>query len=229
MEKAVSKAMIKSEANKRKITIGAEKALDELENEFASFYFKDSFEKVICRLYEAKSPANFDSALDDLYDMLDNCDIKYEKYANSYPYGNWIEYIEQIIEKSDLMTPANFQDKVMLALYSLYQRYAKPESFIERVVNDLEDKADDGTPVWKDNSLRLRILKQCIKYGDYLKGAGYKSEGIINYVMDKAPEELKAVVEEKLKDELIRKVLNSKRKSKKETEETAKKRQSKSN
>jgi hypothetical protein len=76
-------------------------------------------------------------------------------------------------------------NECIYALYKYLTKYPGPEDSMLQLVNDLSMPEDDG---WKCDPLRLRILKQFIKYGDYLsalsKYASSKNE-IQQYAINK--------------------------------------------
>lgn len=61
---------------------------------------------------------------------------------------------------------------MLLALFAVYKEYPLPEDYMKRIVDRLCG-AEDG---WENDTLRLRILKQFIKYGNYLSDAGYSGK-----------------------------------------------------
>lgn len=100
--------------------------------------------------------------------MFDNCDINYER-------GKDVNYYEQIVRKTNFSTFEDLEDKIFSSLYSQYKKFPTPESYMKRIV----DKMCDITDGWQNDTLRLRILKQFIRYGNYLKDAGFGGKNYI--------------------------------------------------
>ena len=99
--------------------------------------------------------------------MLDDCEISFEK-------GKDISYYENIVNDSiddEKYGAKSIEERMVFALFDMYESYAEPTTYMERIVDRLI-KEDDAVR-WDGTSLRLRILKQFIKYGNYLEDAGY--------------------------------------------------------
>lgn len=65
--------------------------------------------------------------------------------------------------------------KIMVSLLRRYGDYPAPADYMKRIVDRLCHEADG----WQGDSLRLRILRQFVCYGDCLTQSGYKSEGFL--------------------------------------------------
>ena len=148
------------------ITRRMDEAFDGLSEKFRHLYTKDDFKRITAQLNRAKS--NRGSVLKNLYDMLDACGIAYEQ-------GKDNQYYTSLAESADLLTLEEAENEMIYALYSEYDKYPSPEQYMLRIVNRLSDKRDG----WDNDTLRLRILKQFIKYGNYLEDAGYKGKSTI--------------------------------------------------
>ncbi len=151
-----------------------------LNEEFKALYECDEFEYQISELKKAQA-SNRPSVLARLFDMFDACKIKYEK-------GRDVSYYEKLVKESSFLTFDEIENKIFYALFSEYEKYPTPEQYMLRIVDRLS-KDEDAS--WKDDSLRLRILKQFVKYGNYLKDADINGKSAIEkYVkkkIDKAP------------------------------------------
>lgn len=156
------------------LTRQANSLLNDLENEFNNLYYEGSFEKKIYELEKAFGKSNYPSLLADLYHMLDCCNIKYEKNKK-------LSYYKDLIQRSDLLDINGLEKKMLQALFNKYKEYPSPEKYMERIVRRL------STDNWEKDTLRVRILKQFIKYGNYLKDAGVHGETFIKkYVANKS-------------------------------------------
>ena len=60
----------------------------------------------------------------------------------------------------------SIEDRMVLALFDMYENYTEPAAYMERIVSRL--MKDEDADKWAESSLRLRILKQFVKYGNYL-------------------------------------------------------------
>lgn len=157
------------------ITRRLERVLDELGQEFQALYTQDDFEWQIRELRRAEKSSARPSALARLYQMLRQAGIPFEKDREA-------AYYETLIQETGLPGLEETEDRMMEALFKRYQEYPKPEEYMKRIVDRLEDPKDH----WEEDSLRLRILKQFIKYGDYLKEAGRGGGKVIrDYVKEK--------------------------------------------
>lgn len=172
-------------AIKGTITRRLDSALDGLQSEFRSLYDRADFERKIKALKKAGNKSDRSSKLRKLFDMLDMCGIKYER-------GKDNAYYEELVRDSDIPSFSEIEDKMMLALFSRYEEYASTEDYMKRIVDRLCSK-EDG---WENDALRLRILKQFIKYGNYLSKAGYSGrQAIHDYVKKKT--------EKKITDDIV--------------------------
>ena len=142
------------------ITRRLEKVLDELEQEFQALYTRDDFECQIRELRRAEKSSARPSALARLYRMLEQAGIPFEE-------GRGASYYDKLIQQADIPDLEETEERLLEALFKRYQKYPKPEEYMKRIVDRLEDPEDQ----WAEDPLRLRILKQFIKYGDYLKAA----------------------------------------------------------
>lgn len=157
------------------ITRRLEKVLDELEKEFLALYTRDDFDCQIQELRWAEKSSARPSALARLYRMLEQSGIPFEKNRES-------AYYEELIRQADLPTLEENEERLLDALFKRYKEYPKPEEYMKRIVDRLEDPEDH----WAEDPLRLRILKQFIKYGDYLKAAEKGGRKMIqDYVREK--------------------------------------------
>lgn len=153
-------------------------AIDGLKEELRKVYTYKDFGDKIEELKNAGDKSNRPSILKDLYEMLDSYGISYEK-------GKDNSYYEAIFKRMDSLDDENrknrinvfelIENKMMVALFSIYKEYPSPEDYMLRLVNRLSEKEDH----WENDTLRVRILKQFIKYGDYLKAADYNGKGAI--------------------------------------------------
>ena len=140
-----------------------------------SFYSRENFEQKIeeflCCEYDSHKP----SILADLFRMFEIAGIDYQK-------GKCIHYYENLINSADLPDKIDIEERIVDVLYKNFDKYPTPQEYILRLVNNLSDPKDD----WASDTLRLRILKQFIKYGDYLKAAHFGGQKEINrYVKER--------------------------------------------
>ena len=170
------------------ITRRINSVLDDLNAEFCNMYTVNDFEKKYEKLKSVGQNSNRPSVLKELYSMFEACGIAFEKGKDNKYYG---ELIKKLTDDFS-MTPLDLPNKILRELYKRYQVYPSPKEYMTRIVNRLEKPEDN----WKENSLRLRILKQFIKYGNYLSDAGFKGR---KYIQDYA----KAKTNKKINTEVI--------------------------
>ncbi len=157
------------------ITRRIDSVLDGLQSEFKSLCDRADFENKIEALRIAGAKSDRSSKLRKLFDMFDMCGIEYER-------GKDYAYYEELVRNADLPSFSEIEDRMLLALFSIYEDYPSPEDYMRRIVDRLCYE-EDG---WENDTLRVRILKQFIKYGNYLADAGYSGrKTICDYVKEK--------------------------------------------
>ncbi|MCD8148080.1 MAG: hypothetical protein LUE92_00635 [Clostridiales bacterium] len=163
--------------NKGTITRRMDSVLNGLEDEFNSLYTKIDFYNKIDEVKKAEKKSDLPTKKSQLFAMLDACGVSYKREGDDVYYRN-------LVEKSDI--PNNWkelEEKMLLALYDRYQEYPTPEDYMKRIVDRLCSE-EDG---WNNDTLRLRILKQFVKYGNYLKDAGIEGRKTVHkYAKEKS-------------------------------------------
>jgi len=89
-----------------------------------------------------------------------------------------IDSIRELIQNSGLLSRRNLRGMetcLIQVMLKQFMEYPTPTSFMETLVGKLSDPSDG----WQNDTLRLQILKQFIKYGNYLIPAGYSSHAFI--------------------------------------------------
>lgn len=163
------------------ITSRAEAAFSGLENVFEMMYSRKDFDRVMRQVKTSSPQARATRYLKDLYTMFDDCEIEYEQ-------GRDNDYYADLIDEK--VTPDKYddgvvEDKLIMALFSRFEGYSTPSDYMDRILVRLLGKEDKEK--WKYDSLRLKLLKQFIKYGYYLNDAGYGSRPYIErYVAEKS-------------------------------------------
>ncbi len=149
--------------------------LDDLQGEFRALCDRADFESKLESLKKAGTRSDRSSKLGKLFDMFDMCGIEYER-------GKDNAYYENLVRNADIPTFSEIEDRMLLALFDIYEKYPSPEDYMKRIVDRLCSEVDG----WENDTLRLRILKQFIKYGNYLADAGYGGRNAIcDYVKTK--------------------------------------------
>ncbi|WP_418774166.1 hypothetical protein [Hominenteromicrobium sp.] len=150
--------------------------LDDLQREFKSICTITDVEAKMYSVKAAGSKSDRASKLRKLFDLLDICGISYER-------GRDNQYYENLIKTAHFPDFSEIEERMIMALYSRYKEYPNPEEYMSRIVNRLCFNED----LWMQDSLRLRILKQFMKYGNYLSDAGYGGrKAITDYAKTKA-------------------------------------------
>lgn len=159
--------------NSLTITSRAETAFCGLEDVFSTMYCRRDFDRVMKHVRLAKGSSRNARFLPKLYEMFDDCGIDYEE-------GRENSYYEKLIEdkiSKDVYDDAALEDRMILALYDRFDGYAAPSEYMDRLMVRLQKKEDQEK--WSGSSLRVRILKQFVKYGNYLEDVGYGSRPTI--------------------------------------------------
>jgi len=141
------------------ITKKAEKALSGLQEEFSSFYNMQDFTKALNALKAAGDKSDRSSKLKRLFKMLDSFGIQYERGMDNAYYEDIVQQMSiPTLSESETMIEA----RILCALYRNYREYPTPEAYMKRLVDRLSKPEDQ----WAEDSLRVRILKQFVKYGN---------------------------------------------------------------
>lgn len=165
------------EIKKRTITRRLDAVLDGLDETLEGLYTKSDVDRVINRLISVGSKSNRPSVLRVLFNMFDSLGIEYEKGMDN-------QYYIDLVNSSDIPAFEQIEEKFIYALYSVYDKYLSPEDYMLRIVEKLS--SDD----WNEDSLRVRILKQFIKYGNFLSDAKFGGKRYIqDYVKEKCNKE----------------------------------------
>lgn len=138
------------------ITRRLSSTFNELDNQFKALYSKSDFNYVINRLKKFENKSNRASILAELFDMFKSCGVEYEKDKEN-------KYYENLVSTMKVPKFSEVEKKIMKILFEKYKEYPSPKDYMKRIVDRLE--IDDD---WKNDTLRLRILKQFIKYGNCL-------------------------------------------------------------
>ena len=138
------------------------KVLNDLDDEFKSMCDTSAFARKLTQLKSSPKSAR-PSILSELYEMLDRCGISYE-------IGQSNEYYERLVNMSEISDAEDIERRMLNALFSKFHEFPTPEQYMLRIVDALSSSSDG----WDNDTLRLRILKQFIKYGNYLYDANYE-------------------------------------------------------
>ena len=143
-----------------------------------ALFFKADFEVALESLKQADS-SEFLMACTSLCEMLDAVDIEYDKnkiaglrdlsldeMSSKYEKTKkeYITYFEKIVRNVDSPKSVALEVKMLNILFEKFSDYPEPSEYMKRIVVRCSNP-NDG---WEKDSLRLRILKQFIKYGNCL-------------------------------------------------------------
>lgn len=151
----------------RTYTRKLDKILSDLDDKFKSICDTSAFARKLSQLINAPVSAR-PSVLSELYEMLDRCNIAYERNMNN-------KYYEHLINISDIPDAKKIEVLVIAEICSMCHEFPSPEEYMLRIVNALSSSSDG----WDNDTLRLRILKQFIKYGNYLSDANFGGRAAI--------------------------------------------------
>ncbi len=147
--------------------------MERLRSEFSGFYYVVDFRNKLAALRHAGRGSARPSVLKELFFMLDSLGIEYEKGGDNDYYT---EIVRRAIRQGKIPKFTELEDRMLLTLFGIYKSYPSPEDYMKRLVDRL-CSAEDG---WESEPLRLRILKQFIKYGDCLSKAGFGGKKAIS-------------------------------------------------
>lgn len=159
---------MKKEVRTRTITRRMEAVIDGLDDSLDKLITKGDIESVLEKLVCVGNKSNRPSVLRVLFEMLDATGIEYEK-------GKDNQYYIDLINSCEFPDFQQIEEKFIYILYSVYKNYLSPEDYMLRIVDKL------SIDNWNEDTLRIRILKQFIKYGNYLSDAKYGGK---KYVQD---------------------------------------------
>ena len=147
--------------------------MERLRSEFNGFYYVVDFRNKLAALRHAGRGSARPSVLKELFFMLDSLGIEYEKGRDNDYYT---EVVRNAIRQGRIPKFTELEDRMLLTLFGIYKSYPSPEDYMKRLVERL-GSPEDGR---ENDSLRLRILKQFIKYGDCLSKAGFGGKKAIS-------------------------------------------------
>ena len=148
---------------------------DEYENFCAPFYNSNDFFRKIEQLRINRQSSAAPSIQAELYRMYDAVGIPYEK-------GRELAYYIDLADTVDGLNDIAIQQKMIRTLYDNYGKYPSPQEYMSRIVDKLSNPQDFRP----EDTLRLRILKRFIKYGNYLKDANFGGQKEISrYIKEK--------------------------------------------
>lgn len=123
---------------------------------------RKDFDSKLLRLENAQ-PSQFPTICAEICDMFSALGITCEIRRD-------VSYYEGLISKLDFPEFSDIEEQILKIMYDCFGNYPTPEQYMLRIVNRLSNPDDN----WQNDSLRLRILKQFIKYGNCLT---YVAEG----------------------------------------------------
>lgn len=156
-------------------TKNIKRASEKFINKFETLYCIEDFENKLEVLLMKKKSSGRPEALAELFRIFDDIGVEYETDRDN-------NYYQKLVESLDLPDRNELQAKMLYEVYKMFKQYPDPEKYLLRMVDRFSDPKDH----WSDDPLRLRILKQFIRYGNYLKDAGYGGRLVIRkFVQEK--------------------------------------------
>lgn len=187
---------IRMEDERGTITRRMDAVLDGLLTEVGVGCTREELERKLLAVKRAGNRSDRPSRLRELFALFERNGILYER-------GKENAYYETLIREAKLPDADELEDRMLYALYSKFSEYPTPEKYMERLV----DRMDPDVGRKEKQTLRLRILKRFVLYGDYLADAGYGGRKYIqDFVKTKTGKLLKE--KEKLTEELEDSVFN---------------------
>ncbi|MBP7186588.1 MAG: hypothetical protein KBA55_07490 [Ruminococcus sp.] len=120
---------------------------------------------------EKARPSQVPSLRNEIFSMLSSCNISFTGTEDAAALSMLVRAHDCELLKFD-----DIEQQILKLMYSYFMEYPSPSDYMKRIVNRLSDPADR----WENDPLRLRILKQFIKYGDFLsyKKDSYDKDGL---------------------------------------------------
>ncbi len=149
----------------RGITRRSAAVTDELWDEFQKLLVtKNQIEKQLRKLQDAEGKSNWRQEESKMQSLLTPYFPDRKGLERSQSLAFYEKLFQERVVGNDAIprNPQDMEQKMLRLLYKKYQEYPTAEEFMLRIVNSLENP-EDG---WRGDTLRLRILKQFIKYGD---------------------------------------------------------------
>lgn len=137
---------------------------NQLQDRFRALYTRSDYEYKLRALEEAIGRSDEPTRRAELLAMLEARGIVYDKNKTLSDYAQEFPDFAQI------------EKEMLEALYESYAEFPTPQKYMERIVNRLcQEEA------WKNDTLRLRILKRFIKYGNRLTYYNSANEKVAIY------------------------------------------------
>ena len=145
-------------------------------------YSKEDFNYAISEASNADKDTISDKTAN-LYNMFIKAGVNECEKNQSVDY--YQKLYEDRIETNDDYN-RNVEERVLRVLYDRFEMFPSPEDYMKRIVDNNSFKEDEK---WKTDSVRLRILKQFIKYTDYLRLVDHEYNaskiGLQSYIAEK--------------------------------------------
>lgn len=164
------------------ITTRLESSLHGLQAEFKGIYDTNDAMRAAEALVLSFDKSDYPTKLAAFFEILDKCGIPHEFNENKKYKSNHerkeaeLNYYLNLVKTAEFPSFPEIEFQMLDALFQRFEIYPAPEEYMQRIVNRLSNQ-DDG---WENDTLRLRILKQFVKYGNSLKDAGYGGGPYIN-------------------------------------------------
>ena len=141
------------------ITVAMKKIENNYLDQFSKYITADNVRRKIEILKNAE-PSTRPSLIAEICNMFESAGISCEEKKTA-------EYYSELLEKTEdkFMSFEDIKVSILQTLYDNFMDYPTPADYMKRLVDRLSDPRDH----WENDTLRLRILKQFIKYGNYLK------------------------------------------------------------
>lgn len=147
------------------ITRRLNSTLNDLSAEFSTAYCDRDFRYALSKLKKSDE-GNWHENLNRLLRMLKKCGFPY-RAREKKDYAFYEKLVLGLIKQGVIPSSKEMSNAIYGSckkLYESYRAYPSPADYMQRLV----DRCCSPEDPWQDDTLRLRILKQFIKYGNYL-------------------------------------------------------------
>ncbi|MBE6013741.1 MAG: hypothetical protein E7241_00030 [Lachnospiraceae bacterium] len=153
----------------RQLTVDMVKAKDDINDSFRNTYCKEDIERMIKSLRIATRESKGDKKKA-LKKTISRCFMN--NGVINVDFNGDADYYGDLLKLHPFPTKEELLQSVHTHLLGLVSSYKDPAAFLERVVDEAIPKT------WKNDSLRLKILKSFICYADCLKDFGFNYQEI---------------------------------------------------
>ena len=170
----------------RMLNVRKKSTRNSLEQSVRALIDRRTVNRKLKQLYDARGKSSQHTIRKQLFDMFDALGIPYEMKQSDLYYVN-------LVKNAQIQNPGDVMNGIVKAIYRSFDIYYSPQDYMKRLVDRLS--APEDRAAWEGDSLRLRILKQFMKYGNYLTYERMQTAQEMKAKKDKAMKKAEARLE----------------------------------